>query len=52
MEWHILKNIKKNDAGGSFLLNCKFKNSVLYLQVLQNTVAWSSEVSKRSFFVI
>lgn len=49
MEWHIFKCVQNNkDNSGKFLINFHLKKSVLELSIIQNTVAWSDEVSNVS----
>lgn len=49
MEWHIFKCVQNKGTSGKFLIDCKLKNFILELNIIQNTVAWSAEVCKIAF---
>lgn len=46
MEWHIFKCVQNKDNSGKFLINFQLTKTVLEINIVQNTVAWSAEVSK------
>lgn len=52
MDWHIFKCVQNKDSSGKFLINLNFKNSILELSIIQNTVVWSAEVSNMFILLI
>lgn len=46
MEWHVFKCVQNKGTSGKFLINCKLRNFILELNIIQNTVAWTAEVYK------
>lgn len=48
MDWHVFRNVENIAGNGKFLINCTLKSGILKMIIMQNSVARSAEVGKKT----